>query len=162
MQDLPGGKPTQTQSSDSLRANLYLAAKSSNWKEGKEGGGRWDGEEKAGGCKHYMGAFGQGPQPASVVVVLVLVFVLLLLVLDFMEVFVGGNGHTDDQQHHLAEAELRILVDVEVFHDFVNGGLVFHILQRDTMRVKSHHSQLKTLPSLAGTPTSARSPTAWC
>ncbi|KFP61108.1 hypothetical protein N322_07469, partial [Cariama cristata] len=62
--------------------------------------------------------------------VLVFVLLLVLLVLDLVEVFVGCNGHTDDQQHHLAEAELRILVDVEVLHDFVNGGLVFHVLQR--------------------------------
>ena len=79
-----------------------------------------------------MGAFGQGPQPASVVVLVfvLLLLLLLLLVLDVVEVFVRGNGHTGDQQHHLAEAELRILVDIEVLHDFVNGGLVFHVLQR--------------------------------
>ncbi|KFR05993.1 hypothetical protein N306_03642, partial [Opisthocomus hoazin] len=63
------------------------------------------------------------------VVVLVLVL-LLLLVLDVMEAFVGGNGHTGDQQHHLAEADLRVLVDIQVLHDFVNGSLVFHVLQR--------------------------------
>ncbi|KFW05924.1 hypothetical protein N327_08106, partial [Fulmarus glacialis] len=62
--------------------------------------------------------------------VFVLLLLLLLLVLDFVEVFVGGNGHTGDQQHHLAEADLLILVDIEVLHDFVNGGLVFHVLQR--------------------------------
>ncbi|KFV60893.1 hypothetical protein N341_07895, partial [Tyto alba] len=63
--------------------------------------------------------------------VVVLVFVLLLLlVLNFVEVFVGGNGHTDDQQHHLAEADLRVLVDIEVLHDFIDGGLVFHMLRR--------------------------------
>ncbi|KFP09129.1 hypothetical protein Z169_08543, partial [Egretta garzetta] len=55
---------------------------------------------------------------------------LLLLVLDIVEVFVGGNGHTDDQQHCLGEADLHVLVDIEVLHDFVNGGLVFHMLQR--------------------------------
>lgn len=78
-----------------------------------------------------MGAFGQGPQPASVVVfVLVLLLLLLLLVLDIVEVFVGGNGHADDQQHCLREADLHVLVDIEVLHDFVNGGLVFHMLQR--------------------------------
>lgn len=88
-----------------------------------------DGKEKARGCKHCMGAFGLGPQPTSVVV-LVLVFVLLLLVLNIMEVFMGGNGNTDNQQHHLAEADLCILIDVKVLHDFINGGLVFHMLQR--------------------------------
>ncbi|KFP38414.1 hypothetical protein N324_05639, partial [Chlamydotis macqueenii] len=63
--------------------------------------------------------------------VLVLVFVLLLLVLDFVEVLVGGDGHAGDQQHHLTEADLRVLVDVKVLHDFVNGGLVLHVLQRE-------------------------------
>ncbi|KFP92292.1 hypothetical protein N311_06012, partial [Apaloderma vittatum] len=62
--------------------------------------------------------------------VLVLVFVLVLLVLNFMQVLVGGNGHPDDQQHHLAKADLRILVEVEVLHDCIDGGLVFHVLQK--------------------------------
>ncbi|KFV57360.1 hypothetical protein N328_05184, partial [Gavia stellata] len=62
--------------------------------------------------------------------VVVLVFVLLLLVLDIVEVFMGGNGHAGDQQHHLGEADLRILVDIKVLHDFINGGLVSHVLQR--------------------------------
>lgn len=79
-----------------------------------------------------MGAFGWGPQPTSVLVfeVLLLLLLLLLLVLDVVEVFMGGNGHTGDQQHHLGEADLRILVDIKVLHDFVNGGPVFHELQR--------------------------------
>lgn len=84
---------------------------------------------KPGGVQALMGAFGWGPQPTSVVV-LVLVFVLLLVVLDVVEVLVGGNGDTGDQQHHLAEADLRVLVDIEVLHDFVDGGLVLHVLQR--------------------------------
>ncbi|KFQ60995.1 hypothetical protein N334_08431, partial [Pelecanus crispus] len=61
---------------------------------------------------------------------LLLLLLLLAMALNIMEVFVGGNGHTGDQQHHLAEAELLILVYIEVLHDFVNGGLVFHMLQR--------------------------------
>ncbi|KFW02027.1 hypothetical protein N326_05673, partial [Eurypyga helias] len=62
--------------------------------------------------------------------VLVFVLLLVLLVLDLVEVLVGGNGHPGDQQHHLAEADLRILIDIEVLHDFINGGLVFHMLRR--------------------------------
>ncbi|KFW92339.1 hypothetical protein N336_01116, partial [Phalacrocorax carbo] len=61
---------------------------------------------------------------------LVLLLLLLLLVLDLMEVFVGGNGHAGDQQHCLGEADLLILVDIKVIHDLVNGGLVFHVLQK--------------------------------
>ncbi|KFQ85801.1 hypothetical protein N337_03691, partial [Phoenicopterus ruber ruber] len=62
--------------------------------------------------------------------VFVLLLLLLLLVLDVMEVFVGGNGHASDQQHHLGEADLRVLVDIKVPHDFVDGGPVLHILQK--------------------------------
>ncbi|KFQ05594.1 hypothetical protein N330_05250, partial [Leptosomus discolor] len=68
--------------------------------------------------------------------VLLLLLLLLLLVLDIMEVFVGSNGHTGDQQHRLAEADLRILVDIEVLHDLVDGGLVVHMLQRDRVVCK--------------------------
>ncbi|KFO85399.1 hypothetical protein N320_04864, partial [Buceros rhinoceros silvestris] len=62
--------------------------------------------------------------------VLVWMLVLMLVVLNFMEVVVSGNGHTDDQQHGLVEAELLVLVQIKVLHDFINGGLVFHMLQR--------------------------------
>ncbi|KFO74109.1 hypothetical protein N303_13449, partial [Cuculus canorus] len=61
--------------------------------------------------------------------VLVLVLVFVLVVLNLMEVFMGGNGHPDDQHHHLGEADLSILVDIKVLHDFINGGLVFHVLK---------------------------------
>lgn len=80
-----------------------------------------------------MGAFGWGPWPTSVVVlvlVLVWMLVLMLVVLNFVEVVVSGNGHTDDQQHGLVEAELLVLVQIKVLHYLVNGGLVFHVLQR--------------------------------
>ncbi|KFQ47392.1 hypothetical protein N333_03462, partial [Nestor notabilis] len=60
---------------------------------------------------------------------LLVLVLLLLLILNIVEVLMGGNGHTGDEQHHLAEAELFILVDIEVLHDLVNGGLAFHVLQ---------------------------------
>ncbi|KFP29537.1 hypothetical protein N325_08238, partial [Colius striatus] len=62
--------------------------------------------------------------------VLVFVLVLLLVVLNVVEVFVGGDGDAGDQQDHLGEAQLGILVEVQVLHDFINGGLAFHMLQR--------------------------------
>lgn len=58
-------------------------------------------------------------------VVLVLVVVL---VLHLMQVLVGGTGDTGDQQHHLPEADLGVLVDVQVLHDLLDGGLVLHVL----------------------------------
>ncbi|KFP86576.1 hypothetical protein N310_04915, partial [Acanthisitta chloris] len=61
--------------------------------------------------------------------VLVLVLVLVLVVLDVVEVLVGGDGDTSDQQHHLAEADLVVPVGVEVPHDLIDGGLVSHMLQ---------------------------------
>lgn len=80
-------------------------------------------------CEHCVAAFGWGRPPASVVV-LVLLLLLLLLVLNVVEVFVGGDGHAGDEQHHLAEADLRVSVGIEVLHDLVNGGLVSHVLRR--------------------------------
>ncbi|KFV81936.1 hypothetical protein N308_01116, partial [Struthio camelus australis] len=62
--------------------------------------------------------------------VVVVVVVLLLLVLTEVEVLVGGNGHPDDEEHHLAKAELVVLVGVQVLEDLVNGDLVLHMLQR--------------------------------
>lgn len=134
---------------DSLRGKLYLAAEPSHLKEGE----RWAeraGEGKARGCRCCLGGSGRRPQPASVVVlVFELLLLLLLLVLGFVEVFVGGNGHTGDQQHHLAEADLRIPVDIEVLHDFINGGLVLHVLQRKGQaegKVLSPTAQASTQP----------------
>lgn len=97
---------------------------------------------------------GSGGTAAGSVVVLLfeLLLLLLLLALDVVEVLVGGDGHAGDQQHHLAEADLRIPVDIKVLHDFVNGGLALHMLQRKGQgEGKSCHPQLKPPPSLAGT-----------
>lgn len=125
---------------DSLRANLYLAAKPSNLRGGRQAERNGEGEQRGGGEKpgekHGVGALGHGAQLASVVVlVLVLLLVLLwvllvvLLVLTEVEVLVGGDSHPDDQEHHLAKTQLLILVGVEVLEDLVDGDLVFHMLQ---------------------------------
>lgn len=125
---------------DSLRANLYLAAKPSNLRGGRQAERNGEGEQRGGGEKpgekHGVGALGHGAQLASVVVlVLVLLLVLLwvllvvLLVLTEVEVLVGGDSHPDDQEHHLAKTQLLILVGVEVLEDLVDGDLVFHVLQ---------------------------------
>lgn len=121
---------------DSLRANLYLAAKPSNLKGGRQAERNREGEQRGGGEnpgeKHGVGALGHRAQLASVVVlVLVLLLVLLVvqLVLAEVKVLVGGDSHPDDQEHHLAKTQLLILIGVEVLEDLVDGDLVFHVLQ---------------------------------
>lgn len=129
------------ESFDSLRANLYLAAKPSNltgWRSRGLGGGRRGVGGMGGrGLEGEAGAQSSGWLP-SAQPPLVVVLVLVLVVLTEVEVLVGGGGHPHDQEHHFTKTQLLVLVAIEVPEDLVDRGLILHVLQEKSQSAIGH------------------------